>query len=385
MAIISRYIEEEISNSLTNNPVTAIIGARQVGKSTLAKMMVGREENSIYLDLERPSDRVKLTDAEAFFDLHRDKLICIDEIQLVPDLFAVMRSIIDDVKFTGKFLVLGSASPELLRQSAESLAGRVSYFELSPFHLSEINGDHTVKEYHLRGGFPRSILATADAEAFEWLENFKLTFLERDLRMFGFNLPPQRLHRLWTMLAHLNGQQLNYSQIANSMGFDQKTIRNHIDILQKTFMIRILKPYHVNTKKRLVKTPKIYIRDTGILHALLGISSYTELFSHPIYGSSWEVVVIENILQKYKKWEPHFFRTSAGAELDLVLTKANKKIAFEIKASPTPKVSRGFWSAIDAVQPDHTYIIAQVQDSYPFKNGVWVYPIQKFLNLENQN
>ncbi len=383
MALIDRSLELRISDSLGLNPVTAIIGARQVGKSTLAKMIVGRDEKSLYLDMEKPSDRAKLTDAEAFFGLHNDKLICIDEIQLIPNLFSVMRSLVDDAEFKGKFLVLGSASPELLRQSAESLAGRISYFELTPFLLSEIKEHHSLRKYHLRGGFPRAILAPSDEISFDWLANFKMTFLERDLRMFGFNLPPERLHRLWTMLAHLNGQQLNYSQISKSMGFDQKTIRNHIDILSKTFMIRLLKPFHTNTKKRLVKSPKIYIRDTGILHALLRISTYEELYSHPIYGSSWETLVIENILQKHKNWEPYYYRTSSGAELDLVLTKANKKIAFEIKASPAPKVSRGFWSAIDDVAPDYSYIIAQVEEPYPYKNDVWVYPLTKYLNNES--
>jgi len=278
---------------------------------------------------------------------------------------------------------LGSASPELLRQTSETLAGRIAYFELTPFSLTEISHITSLQAYHLRGGFPKAILAETDADTFEWLENFKLTFLERDLRMFGFNIPPQRLHRLWTMLAHLNGQFLNLTELAKAMGLDQKTIRNHIDVLQKTFMLRILQPYHSNTKKRLTKTPKIYIRDTGILHALLQINTFEVLFSHPAYGSSWEILVIENILQAYKGWEPYFFRTSAGAELDLVLTKANKKIAIEIKASSSPKVTRGFWSAIETVQPDEVYIIAQVKSSFPFKKDVWVYPLNEFINKEH--
>lgn len=380
MDLITRNIESRINNSLSKNPVTAIIGARQVGKSTLAKMIIKKDTASIYLDLERPSDRVQLTDAEAFFNLHKDKLLCIDEIQLVPDLFSIIRSTVDNDAFTGKFLVLGSASPELLRQSAESLAGRISYYELMPFQLLELGEMNSMNKYHLRGGFPKAYLSESDDDAFEWLENFKLTFLERDLRMFGFNLPPERLHRLWTMLAHINGQLLNLSMIARSMGLDQKTIKHHMDILQKTFMLRVLKPYHTNTKKRLIKTPKIYLRDTGILHTLLRISSYTELFAHPVYGSSWELMIIENLLQKYKDWDPYFFRTSAGAEIDLVLTKANKKIAFEIKASTLPKVTRGFWSALEIVNPDETYIIAQVNRSYPYKNGVWVYSLLDFLN-----
>ncbi len=379
MKFITRILAEDIERSLVNNQVTAIIGARQVGKSTLAKMLIKQCDSSLYIDLEKPSDRVLLTDAEAFFFLHKEKIICIDEIQLAPNLFAIIRSVVDDDEFEGKFLVLGSASPELLRQSSETLAGRIAYFELTPFVWKEINQTASMNSYRLRGGFPKSLLSPTDDAAFEWLENFMLTFLERDLRMFGFNLPPETLHRLWKMLAHINGQMLNLSQLGNSLGVSHTTVRQYIDILQKTFMLRILPPYHLNLKKRLVKTPKIYIRDAGMLHALLGISSFEELFAHPVYGTSWEVVVIENILHKYKKWTHHFYRTAQGSEIDLVLSKAGKTIAIEIKTSPSPKLTKGFWAALADLKPTETYVIAPVKQCFPIEKKVWVYSLEAFL------
>lgn len=382
MEFIERTLKKDVINSIRRNPVTAIIGARQVGKSTLAKKVIEEIDNGLYVDLEKPSDRVLLTEAESFFYLHNGKLICLDEIQLLPNLFSVIRSVVDDENFSGKFMVLGSASPELLRQTSESLAGRIAYFELSPFSLEEIQNISSLNNFRLRGGFPKSLLSDHDEEAFEWLENFKITFLERDLRQFGFNLPPDVLHRFWTMLAHINGQLLNLSQLGRSLGVSQTTIRNYIDVLHHTFMLRLIPPYHGNVKKRLVKSPKVYIRDTGILHALLRISSFDELFAHPVYGSSWESTVIENLLLKYKKWDFCFYRTSAGSELDLVLSKANTMIVFEIKTSSSPKVSKGFWTALETLKPDEAYVIAPVRQPYPLKNNVWVYPMETFLMKE---
>ena len=379
MRYIERFLSKQIKRSLDKNPVTAIIGARQVGKSTLAKIIVAQYAEQIYLDLEKPSDRILLTDAESFFYLHRDKIICMDEIQLHPDIFSIVRSVVDDDSFKGKFLVLGSASPELLKQTAQTLAGRIAYFELTPFLWKEISDIQTIRTYHLRGGFPLSTLAETDEIAFEWLDNFVITFLERDLRSFGFNLPPDTLHRLWKMIAHVHGQIINYSQLANALGVSQPTVRLYVDVLTKTFMLRTLKPYHANVKKRLVKRPKIYIRDTGILHALSRITSFDDLYAHPLYGSSWEGMVIENIIQKYKGWEAFFFRTASGDEIDLVLEKGRKKIAIEIKTSSSPKLTKGFWRAIDLLRPDETYLIAPVRQMYSLNRDVWVYCLDDFL------
>jgi len=379
---IKRELFSEIKKHQKNIPAIAIVGARQVGKTTLAKELVAENENTLFLDLEKSSDREMIQETEAFLNLHKGKTICFDEVQMMPDLFRSLRNFIDNNSDT-KFILLGSASPELLRQTAESLAGRIYYFELSPFLWTEIKQKTNLKTYQLRGGMPLSILAKTNEDAFIWLQNFIKTFLERDLRNFGFNIPPTTLNRLWTMLAHINGQVLNYSQLANSMGVSHTTINNYISILENTFMLRILQPYHNNIKKRLIKAPKIYFRDTGILHTLLQLENFEDLFTHPVYGTSWEVTVIENIIHKFKNWNYYYYRTSNGSEIDLILTKGNKKIAIEIKASSIPKVTAGFWNALEDLKVDKAYIIAQVSMPYPLKNKVMVYPLDEFLALEN--
>ena len=312
---------------------------------------------------------------------NKGKIICIDEIQMLPEVFAEMRSFIDNNKDT-KFIILGSSSPELLQNSSESLAGRIYYFELSAFLWQEIKHKTKMQTYRLRGGMPLSILAKTDDDAFVWLQNYIKTFLERDLRNFGFNIPPDTLRRLWQMLAHLNGQLLNTSQLANSMGVSHTTIKHYVDILANTFMLRKIQPYYLNVKKRLVKSPKIYFRDTGVLHSLLNISNYNDLFAHPIYGSSWEVTVIENIIAKYKNWNYYFYRTASGNEIDLVLTKSNSIIAIKIKTSNAPKLTKGFWYAIDDIKATEVYVIAPVRMPYPLKNNVMVYPLKDFLERE---
>lgn len=375
---IKRELYAEIKKHQKNISAIAIVGARQVGKTTLAKELVAEKENTLFLDLEKSSDREMIQETEAFLNLHKGKTICFDEVQMMPDLFLSLRNFIDNNSNT-KFILLGSASPELLRQTAESLAGRIYYFELSPFLWTEIKKRTDMNTYRLRGGMPLSILALKNEDAFIWLRNYIKTFLERDLYNFGFNIPPTTLNRLWIMLAHINGQVLNYSQLANSMGISNTTISNYISILENTFMLRLLQPYHNNIKKRLIKAPKIYFRDTGILHTLLQLESFEDLFTHPVYGSSWEVTVIENIIHKFKHWNYYYYRTSNGSEIDLILTKATKIIAIEIKASSIPKVSKGFWNAIADINPTKTYVIAQVTMPYPLKNNVMVYPLEEFL------
>ncbi|MBN2681723.1 MAG: ATP-binding protein [Bacteroidales bacterium] len=376
---LERKLNCAIKNSLVNNPVTVIIGARQVGKTTLAKELLSNINDSLYLDLEKPSDRVKLTDAEQFLKVNNNKTICLDEIQLLPDIFPVIRTIIDDKNFNIKFLITGSASPDLLRQSSQTLAGRIAYFELSSFLFNEASGISNIESYWLRGGFPLSLFAKTDESSFEWRKNFILTFLERDLRNFGFNIPPQTLGRLWKMVAHINGQIINYSQLSNSLGVSDTTVKNYLDVLSGTFMLRTLQPYHFNIKKRLIKSPKLYFRDTGILNTLLNIIDFNELFSHPTYGSSWELLCLENILGSLSNWESFFYRTSNGNEIDLLLAKGNKRIAIEFKTSISPSVSKGFWNSLEDLNIDNAFIIAPVTQSYPYKNGVWVYPIEEFL------
>jgi len=378
---IKRIEEENIKHFLPDIPVVAIIGARQVGKTTLAKSLLKNFKDIVFLDLEKSSDRQIIKNTESFLLLNKGKAICIDEIQMMPHVFAEMRNFVDNHK-DSKFIVLGSSSPDLLRQSSESLAGRIYYFELSAFLWPEIKHKTTMQTYRLRGAMPLSILARNNEIAFTWLTNYIKTFLERDLRNFGFNIPPDTLRRLWRMLAHVNGQVLNNSQLANSMGLSHTTIKTYIDILANTFMLRIIEPYYVNVKKRLVKSPKVYFRDTGILHNLLNIESFNELFAHPVYGSSWEVTVIENILAKYKKWNYYYYRTASGNEIDLVLTKANRIIAIEIKSSKTPKLTKGFYYALEDIKATEAYVIAPVRMPFPLKKEVMVYSLEDFLEKE---
>lgn len=380
---IKRNITARIDGSMKTSQVTAILGARQVGKTTLSKALISKIPDALYIDLEKPSDRDMLTDPENFFRVFNNRIICLDEIQLLPDIFPVMRSVIDDEEFDIKFLITGSASPQLLRQSSETLAGRITYFNLSPIALYELDDTFSLDRYALRGGFPLSLLSDQDESSFRWRENFIITFLERDLRQFGFNIPPETIRRLWKLIAHTNGQVLNYSQYSTTLGISDMTVRKYIGILESTFMLRLMEPYHPNIRKRLIKSPKLYIKDAGITNALLNIREFTELFSHPAYGGVWQALCIENIIGKFSSWEPYYYRTSTGNELDLILTKANKKIAVELKTSTVPKVTRGFWQALEDVEADRAYIIAQVKHPYPYKNGVWVYPIKEFLKLKD--
>lgn len=385
---IVRKMEKEITEGLNHFPATAILGPRQCGKSSLARHLLRKYKDSIYIDAEKPSDLKKLTEPELFFALHKDKLICIDEIQRIPEIFSVLRSIIDEQKRNGQFMLLGSASPELLKQTSESLAGRIAYYELSPFLLNEISKPRTAKNnlmrYWLRGGFPRSFLAQNDNISMTWRKNFIRTFLEKDIPQLGFNIPSATMHRLWTMCAHHHGQTLNYSQLGSALGLSHTTIRGYLELLAQTFVIRLLAPYHVNKRKRLVKTPKIYIRDSGLLHALLNIETMDDLLSHPVYGFSWETMVIENIIFAMDGWEYGFYRTATGVEIDLVLTKGRKKIVLECKASSAPEITKGFWMALDDIKADEAWIIAPVSEPYPLKKNVTVAPLAYFLHYHSK-
>lgn len=375
---IPRTIEHQITETFSAVPVTAIIGARQTGKSTLAKNILQKSGDFLYLDLETEKDRQLLTEPHLFFELNKNKIICLDEVQLLQKVFAEIRGFSDKNPNT-KFLLLGSSSPELLKQTSETLAGRIFYYEFTPFLWNEIKNYGSLNNYWLTGGFPRSFLSQNEKIAFVWLENYIKTFLEKDVRYF-LDVSPDTIKRLWKMIAHINGQELNYSKLANSLGTTSPTVKNYIDVLEYTFMLRRLMPFHSNIKKRLVKSPKIYFRDTGILHALLGINTFEDLFAHPVYGSSWESLVIENIIAAYSGYEPYFYKTAYGAEIDLLMVKGTKKIAFEIKASSTPKISKGFYSALEDLQIDEAYVIAQNEIPYPLKNNVMVYPFKEFMN-----
>lgn len=381
---IKRKLHEEIKESLLNFPAVAILGPRQAGKSTLAKKIVAELDDCIYLDLEKPSDLSKLTESELFFRFHREELICLDEIQRKPDIFPVLRSIIDENDRNGQFLILGSASRDLIKQSSETLAGRIAYLELTPFLFSEISQlapdkEKLLQQSWLRGGFPRSYLAGSDKASVNWRENFVRTFLERDIPQLGFHIPAETLQRLWKMCAHNHGQLFNASKLGESIGVSHTSIRSYIDLLAQTFMIRVLPPLEANLKKRLIKSPKIFIRDSGILHALLEIETFDDLFGHPVYGASWEGMAMENILSILPNWNAGFYRTSSGVELDLVLTKGRRRLGIEFKSSLAPRVTRGFWSALNDLELNEAWIIAPVRDEYPIKENIMVSSLEAFI------
>jgi len=374
---LNRIIEGAVIEAIENFPVTAIIGPRQCGKSTLAKQIISNVSSDIlYLDLERPSDLQKLDDAEWFLSSQKDKLICIDEIQRRPDLFPLIRSLVDEWNKPGCFLVLGSASRDLLKQSSESLAGRIVYKQLTPFLFPEISHQYGMEQYFERGGFPRSLLGKNNRLSFEWRRNFIAGFLERDLLQW-VQFTPVTMQRLWQMLAHLNGQIVNYSHLGNALGISNQTAKNYIDLLESTYMVYMVQPFVSNTGKRLIKSPKIYVADAGIAAALLGIRSFQELAGHPSFGAMWEQMVLSNLKGMFP--EADIYRTANGAEIDFVVNLNRKTFAVECKASFTPTLSKGNYIAIDDVSPEHTFIVTPSPDSWQMKKGIDVVSLDKCL------
>ncbi|GAO34775.1 ATPase [Sulfuricella sp. T08] len=381
--MIIRRILPNIEKALVQFPAVALLGPRQAGKTTLARSVGSSHVNSLYLDLERPSDLAKLADPELFLSRHVDQLVVLDEIQRQPDLFPVLRALIDENRRPGRFLLLGSASPQLLRQTSESLAGRISFHELAPFDVSEIKPKKAdIGVFWLRGGYPLSWLAESEEASLAWRESFIITHLERDIPAFGIRIPGPTLHRFWRMLAHLHGQMWNASRLASGFGVSAPTVQHYLEILEATYMVRRLPPLHVNLGKRLVKSPKIYLRDSGLLHALLGIRSLDELAGHPVVGPSWEGWVLEQIAQLLSpQWQLSFYRTATGAEMDVVAERGERRIGFEIKLSSAPSLSKGFWSAMKDLQLEQAYIVAPVETGYPIAEKVEVLPAKDVAQL----
>ena len=378
--MLTRQLFPVLEKRLQQQPAVAILGPRQIGKTTLANVIAANSPTALFLDLERESDRVQLTNAEQFFPRHRDRLIVLDEVQTIPDLFAKLRPEIDADRRPGRFLLLGSASGTLLRQSAESLAGRIAYLELTPFLLAELAREELAitpaqaTALWLRGGFPRSFLANDDTESIEWRHDFITTFLSRDLPQLGVTIPAETLRRFWRMCAHLHGQLINASQLGAALGgVAHTTVGRYVDLLVDALMLRRLPPYFANVGKRLVKSPKVYLRDSGLLHALLGIRTMDELNGHPIAGMSWEGFVLEQIIATIPAMTSFgFYRTIAGAELDLIVELGNQRIGFEIKLSSAPTVSRGFWNACEDLGISRAYVVAPVLHPYPLAENVEV-------------
>jgi hypothetical protein len=378
--MIRRHLIPALNQSLARFPVVALVGARQVGKTTLARALA-REwgKPAIYLDLERPSDLARLLAPELYLEQHADKLVILDEIQRMPELFPLLRALVDSRRRNGRFLILGSASPDLIRNASESLAGRIVYHELSPFTLTETGAaEKTWRKLWFRGGFPGSFLAKSEADAVAWREAFIQTHLERDIPQLGIRVPAAMLRRFWQMLAHVHGQLWNGTAIASGLGVSVPTVRHYLDILEDTFMLRQLQPYHANTRKRLVKTPKVYLRDSGLLHTLLHLAAPDDLFGHPALGASWEGWVIEQILAQLPAGSQAFFyRTSAGAEVDLVIQRPGRKplLAIEIKYAADPAPARGFWNAMEDLGGAKAYVVCPARERYPLAKNVWVCPV----------
>ena len=375
---IHRLIEPQVLESLSNNYVTALIGPRQCGKSTLAKRIAKNYPKSIFIDLERNSDLAKLEDPEWFLTSQRGKLICIDEIQRKPELFPLIRSLTDEWDYNGAFLILGSASRDLLKQSSETLAGRISYHILTPFLWSEIGDMTSIEKYQSQGGFPRSMLSTSTKVSFRWRENFISTFLERDLLQWaGFS--PQTMRRLWQMLAHTNGQTTHLSMFAKSLGVSDPTIKNYIDLLRETFMVEVLPPYISNLGKRLVRSPRVYIADSGITAALLGLREFTQIAGHPVSGSLWEQMVLSNLKGEFEDAEFFFYRTSDGAEIDIVMKYYEKVIAIECKSTLSPSLSKGNYNAIEDIRPVATFVVAPVSEGWSLKPEITVVSLDELI------
>ena len=372
--MIPRVAKARLLDLLQRFPAVALLGPRQAGKTTLALSLEEQlRPQALYLDLELPSDRAKLADPELYLSQHRDRLVILDEIHRLPDIFQTLRSLIDRRRRTGRkvsqFLLLGSASMDLMHQSAETLAGRIAYLELTPFTATEVGGTSpsAADALWLRGGFPESFLADDDEGSFEWRTAFIQTYLERDVPALGPRVPAETLRRFWQMLAHNQGQMFNGAQLAAGLGVSGHTIARYLDILVDLLLVRRLQPWVSNVRKRLVRSPKVYVRDSGLVHALLGIRTQEELFGHPIVGPSWEGMLIENILSSLpatvRSW---FYRTSAGAEIDLVLEFGHKNIwAIEIKRSiSNPVPSKGFYIGCADLQAARQIILYPGKESY---------------------
>ena len=375
--MLKRRLEIRIQDALKRRPAVVLIGPRQVGKTTLAHA-ISKGLSSVYLDLEDPLDLEKVKDIASFHTANRTKLIILDEVQRLPEVFAPLRGIIDKErrrgKKTGQFLFLGSASLDLLRQSSESLAGRITYIELHPIDLLEFGGQGAIQLNSLwvRGGFPESLLADSDEHSSEWRRDFLRTYLERDIPQLGPRIPAETLARFWTMLAHNQGQLLNAAHMARNLEVSGVTVGRYLDLLVDLLLVRRLKPWTFNIGKRLVRSPKVFVRDSGLTHALLHIRTFNELLGHPVVGGSWEGFVLENIMAVIGPGvQPFFYRSAGGAEIDLVLEMSSKeRWAIEIKRSSTPSLSKGFHIACQDVNPSKKFVVYAGTDTFSMERGI---------------
>lgn len=378
--MIERRIAAHLLDRLDTTPAVALLGPRQVGKTTLARM-IGDQRPSLYLDLESDADRARMANPELYLADHEDKLVILDEVHRLPGLFQILRGLIDEGRRrgrrTGRFLLLGSASLDLLRQSGESLAGRISYLEMGPIDGLEVPSEDLPNLWN-RGGFPDSFLAADDRLSQRWRQDFIRTYLERDVPMLGPRIAAETLRRFWTMLAHHQSGLLNASEFARSLGVDGKTVAAYLDLLVDLLLVRRLEPWHANAGKRLVKSPRVYVRDSGLVHTLLGLATLEDVLGHPVAGASWEGFVIETMIAAAPEGtQAHFYRTAAGAEIDLLLTLPGGALwALEVKRSLAPTLERGFHQACADLKPERRIVIYPGSESYPLREGIEVMPLQ---------
>ncbi len=369
---------EHLQAAVSRSPVTALLGPRQCGKTTLARLF-SQGRPSTFFDLESVSDQRRLQNAELALGA-LDGLVVLDEIQTRPELFQVLRVQVDRPDNKARFLILGSASPQIVKNVSETLAGRVEFVELTGFDLTE-TGAAAWKTHWLRGGFPRAFLANTEADSIAWRDGFIRTFLERDIPQLGITVPSAAMRRFWTMLAHYHGQTWNAAQFARSMSLSDKTVRSYLDILTGTFMLRQLQPWFVNIGKRQVKSPKIYFRDTGILHSLLDIQTEHALLGHPTVGASWEGYALEQTLRLLNPSQAYFWGTHNGAELDLFMALGGKKYGFEIKFNEAPKLTASMKIALDTLALDHLWVVYPGQHEYPIEEKITAWPLMKIEEL----
>ncbi|WP_432289166.1 ATP-binding protein (plasmid) [Aminobacter sp. BA135] len=377
--MIVRRITPEVLEMLDTSSAVALLGPRQVGKTTLA-LEIGKTRPSIYLDLESVADRAKLIEPELYLTRHEDKLVILDEVHRLPGLFQNLRGLIDRGRRaglrTGRFLLLGSASIDLMKQLSETLAGRIAYLEMHPFDGLEV-APRDLSSLWVRGGFPESFLAPNDRASLRWRQDFIRSYLERDIPMLGPRIPAETVRRFWTMLAHHQSGLLNAAEFARALGIDGKTVASYLDLLVDLLLVRRLEPWYSNVSKRLVKSPKIYVRDSGLTHALLGLGTQEQLLGHPVAGGSWEGFVIETLSAAVPEGtDINFYRTSAGAEIDVLLTLPGAAVwAIEIKRSLSPKVEKGFHLAAEDIRPDRRILIYPGTETYPLPHDVEAMPL----------
>lgn len=383
--IIQRHATKDVEAGLSRQAAVGLLGPHQVGKTTLA-LEIAKKRPAIYLDLEKADTRARLSNFEQYLTQQAGKLVILDEIQQMPEVFRSLRGLIDEGRRSGRgegqFLVLGSASLDLLRQSSESLAGRITYVELSPLHVDEV--DHTSGDrLWLRGGFPKSFLAQSDEESMSWRQDFIRTYLERDIPLLGPRIPAETLRRFWTMLAHVQGSLMDSSRIAGALAISGQSVTRYLDLMVDLLLVRRLPAWSGNVGKRLVRSPKTYVRDSGLAHALLGLHSLDQLLGHPVAGASWEGLVIETLVAAAPRdTEAYFYRTAAGAEVDLLLAMPGGALwAIEIKRTNAPKVERGFHVARQDLKPLRSYVAYSGDERFPLRDGVEAISVRELASL----